>query len=677
MSEHTHRVAGALLAAATLAGAQEVPAPETQNTPAAEMPPVVVTASRLNRAPMEMAANATVISAEEIRGSGLIDTAQALETLGGVYLRRYSGNPSQVDVAMRGFGENSHGRVLFLVNGLPVNNADMAAPNLQRVPLENVERIEIIRGPQSALQGNNAVAGVVNIVTKAPAAETSGTVSAYAGSDDTYGAAVSVRGPIADDTHYNAAAVWDRSAGWRDNAFYRSLDFNGGVTQTFTERLDATISAFYNNHAYGMPGTLSYAQMMRSPRMTESPDNTYQGQLWGVGAVFNGATENDARLTLATAASRRDSTSEMVSWGNASDVILDTVQLSPRASLPFDLGEMKDTLTLGGDLSFERLAFRNRSLATGRPAYDTDLNRLTGAFYAQNELQLTEQLAFLLGGRLERSRLRAGTVYHGMGNNNDGACHTGGAWDAGLLFRPADDVKLFARAGSVYRYPFIDEQVSYNGGWPYGVNTRLSPERGMNYEVGAGFRFLDECSFDLSVYNMDMRDEIAVDPATWEQMNMNRTRHQGVDAGLSWRRPGVAAAGIDYGFVRSKFRSGDESGCDVPLAPRHVATVRGEVSCKTDFALLAALRGVAPQWMGSDFANRADKLNGYATLDLALRYKPSPVKGLQLIASCDNVLDKTYANMGYFVDMMGWGPDIYGYYPANGRTWRFSASYSF
>jgi iron complex outermembrane receptor protein len=199
----------------------------------------------------------------------------------------------------------------------------------------------------------------------------------------------------------------------------------------------------------------------------------------------------------------------------------------------------------------------------------------------------------------------------------------------------------------------------------------------MNYELGAEYQLASELTFALSAYHMDMRDEIAYDPVTWEQVNMNKTRRQGVDAELAWTRRDVAGAALQYGCARAKLRSGNDSGNDVPLAPRHVVTLRGEASCKTDFALLAALRAVGGQFMGSDFANTADKLNGYATLDLGLRYRPSQVKGLQLLLSCDNVLDKTHANMGYFVDMAGWGSDIYGYYPANGRTWRFAASYNF
>ena len=69
-----------------------------------------------------------------------------------------------------------------------------------------------------------------------------------------------------------------------------------------------------------------------------------------------------------------------------------------------------------------------------------------------------------------------------------------------------------------------------------------------------------------------------------------------------------------------------------------------------------------------DFANQAAKLDDYATLDLALRYEPEFLKGLRLIGGVDNVFDKEYAYCGFYGS---------SYYPANGRTWKLCAAYTF
>ena len=67
---------------------------------------------------------------------------------------------------MGGFGENGYGRTLILVNGRAVNRPDMAGVNWQLIPLESVKRIEVVKGAMSSLYGDQAVAGVINIITE-------------------------------------------------------------------------------------------------------------------------------------------------------------------------------------------------------------------------------------------------------------------------------------------------------------------------------------------------------------------------------------------------------------------------------------------------------------------------------------------------------------------------------
>lgn len=679
MKRFTRAVAAALTAGLSLAQTNDPPATPATPVVVATNAPVYVDASRTFRPTLEIPANVSVISAEAIRQSGLTDTAQALEHLGGLYLRRYSGNPSQVDLSLRGFGENSHGRVLVLVDGQRINNADMAPANFQRIPLQNVDRIEIIRGPQTALYGDYAVSGVINIITHAPSLEHTRTLAAHAGSDDTYGAAITASGPIAGDALYSLSAIWNHSGGWRDNAGYHDLYLEGNVTELLADRVNLRLTAFYAENQYDMPGSLTRQQMKLAPKHTTTPFDNYDAKLWGLKTLLDAETQSGARFTATLSATRRDASAEMPSWytPTISDTLLDTLIFSPRAALPYTLGTLENTLTLGGDVHFERLRFRNKHLRSRASLYDSDLNRLTGALYAHNETRLTDTLTLTLGGRLERTRLRGDTLYYGAGQDNATVIRDGSSYDAALLYRPLDTLKLYARLSSLYRYPFLDEQVSYNGGYPIGVNQDLKPERGYNYELGTELRLHDELLLNLNLYHMDMKNEIAVDPSTWQQMNLNKTRHQGLDAELSWRRDRVAAASLIYSYARAKFRGGDYDDATVPLVPRHTLTLRGELQFQTDFALIASLRATDAQHLGSDFANRSDKLAGFATLDLALRYTPSYCKNLQLIFSCDNILDKTYATMAYYVDMGGYVPDTQAYYPANGRTWRLSASYTF
>ena len=127
---------------------------------------VIVTASRVEEETTAVAAYVTVLTEEELSAAGQSTLVDSLQSLAGVHFRSTSGNAAQAEVSMRGFGENSHGRVLVLLDGRRLNRPDMASINWLEIPIENIERVEVVRGGSSVLYGDNAVAGVVNIITK-------------------------------------------------------------------------------------------------------------------------------------------------------------------------------------------------------------------------------------------------------------------------------------------------------------------------------------------------------------------------------------------------------------------------------------------------------------------------------------------------------------------------------
>ena len=159
-----------LLVAAVLAGtcrgACAAPANETNEV--AELPPVTVYASRIDDTKEAMPASVAVFTADDIAASGARDLPELLKKKAGIDIHAMNGNPLLTSIAMRGFGDNAFGRTKVILDGEELNNVDMNAPNLTRIPLGSVERVEVIRGPSPVLYGDGAVAGVVNVVTDAP-----------------------------------------------------------------------------------------------------------------------------------------------------------------------------------------------------------------------------------------------------------------------------------------------------------------------------------------------------------------------------------------------------------------------------------------------------------------------------------------------------------------------------
>lgn len=664
MNLHRITAAGALaLGVAFAASAQSEEAPATNA-------PIIVTASRTGRSADEIAAGVTVITADDIKRSGATDVVQALEKLGGIYFRKLGGNPSSSEVSMRGFGENSHGRTLILVNGERLNSLDMAAPNLLRVPFGSIERIEVLHGAQTILYGDNAGAGVINIITRPGADKQTTTVSAAVGSENTFDGAIGTAGRLDNTLRYAVDANWRKSDGWRKNGDFETTDARVSLGKDWNARATSTLSLFYNTSDYGMPGALTYPQMWANPKQSTHPLDEGSSQSWGLALDNAVLIGEEGRLRLNVAASRRliDSQNDYRAWGYwfYYGSGLDRLTFSPSYSDRYVIAGVENRITVGADIRHDDLAM-NYAYNPEIPLWGVankafDLTRFSLAGYVENETVLSDTLSLILGARADRIANESSV----NGTELPDVTATEHALSASALYRPSQQVKFYAQAASLYHAPFADEQVNIWGPTP--VVASLKPETGLNQEVGAVVRLTEEWEVGMSLYQLDLQNEIVYNPLTWRNDNYDDTRRRGMEANLSWRRPGVASVSAFYTFVNAEFDAGPNAGNEIPLVPKHVLTVHGDWSIIEDLALFSTLRATSNQRSGSDFRNVANRLDGFGVLDTGIRITPSRVSGLTLILGVDNVFDKHYATTGFFGNSV---------YPANGRTWKLSASYTF
>ena len=660
-----------------LAASSALAAPATTNAP------IIVTASRANHTVSEMPANVTVITADNLRDSGVQDVVAALETLSGVYFRHSSDNPSQAEISMRGFGENSFGRVLVLVDGQRLNSSDMANLDWLRIPVSAVERIEVLHGAQTALFGDHAVAGVINIITHQPSDQPSSSVSVTVGSDHTLAGHLGHSGSIG-DTRYTADVDWRKSDGYRDNSGYNDTDLRTTLSHDWTDLFSTTLAAFYTDDHSELPGTLSLSQMRQDPRQTNTPFNNGTTHTGGGSLSCVGQIDADSRVDALFAASQRAVQSDYYSLPSFSESTLDDYTFSPKYTCTEDLSGHRNSFLLGLDLGLNVLDIQSYTNVTKTfKTTDATLQRANAGAYVQDEFWLTEQWALTLGGRAEIYQYHSDVadVFGGTSSTSD-RTYRQSALDAALLYRPIQTVRLFARASTIYHDPFLDELTgaygfisSFGATPPSGMNLDLKPEIGHQYEIGANAELSKQWTGAFSLYCLDMKDEIAYDPVTWGNDNIPRTRRYGADTSLTWQQQGVGLVALDYNYVAAFLASGNNADKQIPLVPAQTVTLHGELELPFDLAALGTVRGASAQYLGDDYIHESPRLPTYGTLDLGLRYRPHALAGFELLVGVDNVFNKIYANSGYDYGAP-FGPfDVY--YPAPGRTYKVTASYRF
>ncbi len=200
-------------------------AAQSPGTPAAaSLPPVAVTAARSTQPVADLLADLTVIGADEILRSGAQSLPQLLQRQPGVEVTINGGPGATSGAFLRGA---NRGQTLVLVDGLRVGSSSVGATSLEAIPLDQIDRVEILRGPASSLYGADAIGGVIQVFTKkASGGAFAGSLAAGYGTYDTRtlsGGLSGAMGPLA----FSAQAGGTRSAGFNAIVDPGNFSYNG------------------------------------------------------------------------------------------------------------------------------------------------------------------------------------------------------------------------------------------------------------------------------------------------------------------------------------------------------------------------------------------------------------------------------------------------------------------
>lgn len=226
------RCAVGLLSALLTAGAGSVFAQEDL-----QIEEIVVTAQKREQSIQDVPVSVTAIGAETIESFGFESTGD-LARLSSSLTVIESNNKTNSAFSIRGIGTNLFG--IGLEQGVAVIVDDVAKVQ-QGQGLTNmfdVERVEVLRGPQSTLFGKSSSAGVINITTKGPSEEFEANIDITATDENSHRILASISGPISDNAGYRLTAHTSETDGWVTNLTPGVDDFNGSESKGFSGRLD-------------------------------------------------------------------------------------------------------------------------------------------------------------------------------------------------------------------------------------------------------------------------------------------------------------------------------------------------------------------------------------------------------------------------------------------------------
>lgn len=630
---------------------------QSETNEVADLPPVTIYASRIDDVKDVMPAQVQVFTTSEIESSGARDLPELLKKKAGIDIHAMNGNPLLTSIAMRGFGENAFGRTKVVLDGEELNNVDMNPPNLVRIPLGSVERVEVIHGPSLVLYGDGAIAGVVNVVTDQTDYEKKTRITGKAGSQYTFGGNMQTKGGFEEEgVLYNALYDYLQSDGYRDRSAYDIHTANAGVRKNFDNGSTVGFKANYQNSYYELPGSLTYDQWKHARKSASNHNDWTRAWSYGMGIDSKMKIAEDQWLRIDGTFANQYRRAKMAAWGTDTEYDYWSYAISPRYVNEKALFGFDNKFAVGFDFRYDGYETDPRG---GRAS---EFSRPRYAAFAHDEFFITDELSIMGGARLERigNRWR-----HYTGLRQTRSHDWMGDYELGLVFRPIEGLKTYVKGTRFHRSPFCDE-LSYTQDGLF-----LEPETGESLDIGVEWEFLKEFKFDMNGYGMIMEDEIFLNPAIppWGY-NCNspaKTRRVGMDVGFSWLRDKVAEASVRYGVVHADFGGGEYHGNDVPYVPNHRIRAEAGFWLFGDLEMKGGYTFVSSQYVSGDFANQSDRLPAYSLFDIGFYYTPSWVKGWRASFVIDNLFDRNYcdyAGVGY-------------YYPACGRSFMFTLSYEF
>ncbi len=614
--------------------------------------PLVVEADEQNEdtvLPLHFAGNATVIGPEAIARSGARSVADLLVSKGGLRLTSATGNAADSSVHLRGFGENSASRALVLIDGRPINRADMASVSWLEVPLARIERVEILRGSHSARFGDNAVGGVINLITKS-GPTTSTVVEAAGGSDGTLIARASHQDTL-DGHGIGFDFEKNLTDGWRENAFSDLESASVRWDKSLARGIEADLSLSWADERNGFPGPLGKDRYLADPRQSiyarfgQADQYFSEETRWRAGGSILLGDRSDLAFELPVSLYQRD-----LAWnfgpGFHSDNLLETLALSPRLTLRRDTWSAEAGIQLRRDsLELSQFAEIQRINRTT----DASLARDIFGVFASGEWEPLENWHLNAAARWERSSIEAHSSSYifpadpalNFARTN---AESNTAFQAGIRWEPTATLSSWFRYDHLYRLPSTDEIASYQG-FPLAIpfNDRLHAETGHNLELGGEWT-PGPWTLGLNAFAQWLEGEIAYDYTQNLNTNLADTRRLGLETTVGYETERWSAD-LHYTALKAEFESGPYTGREVYLVPNHELTAT--LACRPTecITLQAEYQWIGSSFEGNDLLNTAEKLPAYDVVNLLVRYEPKP--GLSLYCRINNLLDERYATVKY------------------------------
>lgn len=642
---------------------------QTNDVPYLELPEVEVTAARApdDLKPLsKMAANISVIDREQIESSPSFTLGDLLRTQAGFALfDTSSGFGAHLSgFGMRGFGEKAG--TLVLIDGVVANEAGGGGVFWNAVPLDNIERVEIIRGGASTVYGAGAVGGVINIVTRGAASKPFAAEFGAAGGGIGFNRGSIRLSGTTNRFDYRVTGSRQEWSGWRDFSHYR--DWTAGTElglATPVGRFSVTYD--YHTEYSENPGVLTGAQYAVNPKQAAPgafgrfvfDDELHRGAL-----AYSSDFENGWRLN-GSLYHQKYETDFTTFAGNGSETSSGGFA---QASWDSTILGRENTLTVG-------VEGRRQTFTQGFGGPPSDYDSTTLGAYVKETLSITPTTT--LSGALRFDHHDAflrniPTVFPAPGFSGG---RENRVWspNISLVQKVARETEVWVSYSQSYRFPSYNDVISAT---PIFVsNPGLVPLNARTVEAGLRTRADARMSGSLAFFQSWVDDDIFTDPALgfgFSGNSNNDATRQGAELSLNSKLSDSVELFANTAYINATFDGGPYDGNRQVLVPewQFVSGANLRLSKRVQFTLENLY--LTGQVRVNDAVNGQSR-NLYNVVNARLAYRAEEYTAFLAI---NNLLDRRH-EQSPTTTLPGLGPQTLAHSPAPGLTFQIGMKASF
>ncbi len=668
---------------------------------------VIVSGSRFEENLNEVPANVQVITREEISESTSTNIPDILSQIGGLNIRNTAGGQLNLGatIDMGGYGPTAKDTTLVLVDGQRINPIDSSNISWESIPLDSINRIEILRGGASVQYGNGALGGVINIITNGGKSNLNQVSTSY-GSFNTLVNNAIFRNTI-EQTTLQLSANTSNTNGWRQNSAANAYSFDAKVIQSLGGKDNVYADLFYSYSNQQMPGGTLGQVGQGNPQLAKfnniGSGNTANNTGLRVGLAkelssmfqlevdgfysnkttfFNQPYYSTAASGVGSYPTISPSFTNYDGWqANFSPRIKGNFGSLGTSIVGYEFNKANQSSASTYSAIMNQVA-PSQGAAVSPLASSTNASLYNQSIYFIGKLPVTRSIDLDGGYRYQTQSASANgvSIWSGTTNPNPNQTYSANAGDVAFNFKYREGQRVYVKWNQSYRFPNVDEFWGWSsaGGSPQFVGI-LKPQTAQTYELGGNWQ-LPQANITASIFTSVSQNEILYNPATYNNSNSPyEINRNGANLNLLSAITSKLSIGGGGTIQNAFYANGPYQNQAIAQVPNLLLNARATYVLSSNWSLGGVVNYVSNQHYDAapSSYNSLTVMPSYTVADVYANYKTGNWETRLTVKNVGNAQYATYGGYGYVQLPNNSSGNSYYYYANDPRSVYVSAKYTF